>query len=360
MTAQAAGSGARRPRLLLVGPVPAPNGGVSVHIERLARRLRGRLEVDLVDESPQRKAGVYNLRSLDPAGYLRRVLRADVVHVHSGLVWLRAAHVLAARLLRRTVVVTLHARPTGGVRGRRAQRLLLGLAHRVIVVDPAIAAELGLSRFLTQPAFLPPAMEREPALPQPLSRRLDAWRRGAIAVIAASAFRLDVLDGVDVYGVDLCIELVRLLRHEQGRAVALVLAMACDESGSARMARYQQRIRQAGIEDAFAVFYRDVSFPRLIEACDLVVRPSSTDGDAVSVREALWLGTPVVASDAVARPAGTRLFRSRDARDLARAVGEVLDAPRPRRERAGAAQCDAFYLRAYGGETLAQEAGWTS
>ena len=46
------------------------------------------------------------------------------------------------------------------------------------------------------------------------------------------------------------------------------------------------------------------------------VRPTFTDGDSISVREALALGVPVIASDAVARPHGTVLFETANPQDL--------------------------------------------
>jgi glycosyltransferase involved in cell wall biosynthesis len=60
-------------------------------------------------------------------------------------------------------------------------------------------------------------------------------------------------------------------------------------------------------------------------SCDLFVRPTNTDGDSVSIREALHLGLPVVASDAVSRPEVCSIFATRDMDDFERAVRHVLD-----------------------------------
>ena len=57
---------------------------------------------------------------------------------------------------------------------------------------------------------------------------------------------------------------------------------------------------------------------------DLMVRPSTTDGDSVAVREALWCGVPVVASDCVRRPPGVIVHRTGDAEDLRAKVSYAL------------------------------------
>ena len=48
-----------------------------------------------------------------------------------------------------------------------------------------------------------------------------------------------------------------------------------------------------------------------------IVRPTSSDGDSVSVREALTLGVPCVATDVAVRPPGTIVARAGNAADLA-------------------------------------------
>jgi glycosyltransferase involved in cell wall biosynthesis len=70
---------------------------------------------------------------------------------------------------------------------------------------------------------------------------------------------------------------------------------------------------------------------RAIAQSDLLLRTTWYDGDAISVREALRLGTPVVATDNGMRPDAVRLIPTRDLHALRRAIEEELTAPRPRR-----------------------------
>src|SRR5262249_36853387 len=66
----------------------------------------------------------------------------------------------------------------------------------------------------------------------------------------------------------------------------------------------------------------------LVDACDLFVRPTRADGDALSVREALALGRPVVASDVGQRPPGALTFPAGDARAAAETIFRALGNPR--------------------------------
>jgi len=66
-------------------------------------------------------------------------------------------------------------------------------------------------------------------------------------------------------------------------------------------------------------------FVPVLAACDVFVRPTTSDGDANSVREALALGVPTVASDVVERPDGAIPYKCGDAKDFARAVRRALN-----------------------------------
>ncbi|MDP3001081.1 MAG: glycosyltransferase [Bryobacterales bacterium] len=73
----------------------------------------------------------------------------------------------------------------------------------------------------------------------------------------------------------------------------------------------------------------DVPHPvtlRAIAEADVLLRTTLYDGDAISVREALHLGTPVVATDNGMRPAGVRLVPMGDETALDAALEECLQA----------------------------------
>ena len=63
---------------------------------------------------------------------------------------------------------------------------------------------------------------------------------------------------------------------------------------------------------------------KLMERVDMMLRTTLFDGDAISVREALFLGTPVIASDNGMRPSGVRLLSERTAEELINAIDDCL------------------------------------
>jgi glycosyltransferase involved in cell wall biosynthesis len=69
---------------------------------------------------------------------------------------------------------------------------------------------------------------------------------------------------------------------------------------------------------------------KLISRSDAMLRITLFDGDAISVREALFVGTPVIATDNGMRPGGVRLMAPGDKKALVRNIDEVVSEPRSR------------------------------
>jgi glycosyltransferase involved in cell wall biosynthesis len=62
------------------------------------------------------------------------------------------------------------------------------------------------------------------------------------------------------------------------------------------------------------VFFLNYShdFVDVIKTCDAFIRATTTDGDSLSVQEAMYLGKDVIASDVIDRPKGCILFKTED------------------------------------------------
>jgi glycosyltransferase involved in cell wall biosynthesis len=324
-----------------IGPYPPPYGGVSVHIQRLHRRLANLGVVSRVYCQRSSAAGLrgegvvpVHLRFSWYGWVLEHAwrCRATIVHFHDGWHWAPAA---VAMLLRgRTVVMTLHNQRAAGEMwqrtswpGRWVSRRLL--RHRRVwwvavsqevkrqLVDKGIPAE----RITVAPAYIPPGRGATAStLPEYVRDFLGAHA----PVLSSYGWKLIVdAQGVDLYGFDQCIEAIRALRAE---FPTIGLAISLPQIADAGYFRdLRARVAAARLEEHVLFITEPLDdVHRLWQASDVHVRATNTDGDAVAVREALELRVPVVASDASTRPPGTVLFKTRDLESLVGAVREVL------------------------------------
>ena len=314
-------------KIVLIGAYPPPVGGVSIHIQRLIGLLSNHADFDVVDESSIRKERwPFNLRSFNLLKYLKIVKRADVVHVHSGLFIRRLFHVIVCRfLLRKFVVVTVHHDPAVE-RFSGVTKWLLSKCNHAILVNregyDMMKTNSGC-QYHMMPAFLPPIIDREPDLPETV-KNWTAVKKGNGAVICVSnAWRLVLHDNEDLYGLDLCMEAFRLLKLK-GRNYKLVFVVASNPNQVELMNSYKKYIHDNGLEEDILIWESPLSFIRLILDSDIVLRTTNTDGDALSIREAIHFRKPVIASDVVKRPDGVRLFQNRNVESL---VENILNCP---------------------------------
>ena len=119
-----------------------------------------------------------------------------------------------------------------------------------------------------------------------------------------------MINDVDVYGLDMWINEASQVK-ENGIPINFVFNVESRKGAEGLCLKYKSMIEKLGLTGRFLLLNEDLSFVKLIEQADLVLRPTNTDGDALTVREALCLGKPIIASDIVERPLGTILFKSR-------------------------------------------------
>lgn len=305
-------------KILLIGPIPPPAGGVSIHLWRLYSLLKDDFEVGLVDESRNIKPGIFNIRRINFWGYFRHFSKCKLISIHSGLNSLRLINILSGKLLGKKVVLTIHAYPElkRGF-GRKFDEFLFGLCDHIISVNNEILGRVSLPGHKTsvQYAFLPPVMKEEKALPVTLIALLDAQKAKGNTIICSNAWRLDRFRDQDLYGVDMCIKAAKSFK-EGGYNFHFIFNISTIDMYGQQFNVYKDEIQAAGLENDFSLINEELSFVKLMEKSDIVVRPTNTDGDSLSIREAIYLNKPVISSDVVERPEGTILFKNRDQGDF--------------------------------------------
>lgn len=299
----------------MIGPYSAI-GGVSMHIRRLANLLKNDFDFNFIDESPvgNEKSSVFNLRTGNFLKYFSIIWKADIIHIHTSIWWLRGFHVLIGFLLRKKIVVTFHALlELKDSSYLNLIRKYTSLADKVVVVNHEMYVLLKLNKAVVREAFIPPDLNSEPELPVELKELLT--QNSDKKIIVSNAFRLDLHNQEDLYGLDLMVEVAKQIKFEN-KPYKIIFVVASRDDKYGLLERNKRIVEDENLSKQITIFNHPISFVRLIEKSHIVVRATNTDGDALTVREALYLEKPVLASDVVERPEGTSLFQNRNADDL--------------------------------------------
>lgn len=321
-------------KVSLVGPYPPPYGGISVHIQRLKEQLeRHHIRCIVYDNTQvaKRKADVIMVKNMLWWSLYQFLSRDEaIIHFHGYSPLLISILSLLAIIERKRVVVTLHSFRHDPKNMNLPNRFAFWIARKVqscfLVVSPEIRDKiisLGIKpeNIKIIPSFIPPTISEEDLaeIPEAVWRFIDCHS----PIILANAFRISFYNNQDLYGLDMCIDLCANLKQSYPK-IGFVFCLP-DIGDFDYFKKMKQRISERQIEENFLFQTKPCQMYPIIMKSDVFVRPTNTDGDAVSIREALYFKVPAVASDVCPRPDGTILFKSRDITDLTLKVLEVLD-----------------------------------
>lgn len=309
-------------KVLLVGPYPPPFGGISVHV-RNAQSLLMQAGV---------QCALLNIAKGAPAAngvtfgweLLKHACKGWTIHVHTNghnpKSWLIALAGGMASRVGAGGVLTLHSGGvpeylrTAGPVGRTISRVACRLYNRVVCVNQEQAqdiAELGVSprNLSVLPAYLP-----TPSCAVAVPERIERWlSRRRPVVSTALFFRPE-------YGFELLMDAIAEVRRRHSDIGCLVMGsrLGAEEA--------EELVRSKGLEDAVLIagdLDHDLCLT-LMARSDLFVRATYQDGDSISVREALALGVPVIASNVGNRPPRVTLFQAGNANELIGCIGQFL------------------------------------
>lgn len=322
-----------RRAVVQIGAWPPPIGGVAIYVRRLSLLLRDNgwcvTVIDMFGEPKKFPPGIDGSvlqgsrarQAAHVAWRLARVPRDTLIHIHVAA--FRSVRFLFPLLpplfRRRRVILSIHGGPFTdwskqlAPRGRKSLRRVLASAELVVVVNEEQREELidhvhvPREHVRLVPAFL-------------LERGVES---AALPELPPGDAPLAVVSGIGepLYWWEGLLDAVERLGPKLRWALS-----AYNQS----VPGYFDEVERRAAELSNVILVHDLDTPvfqTLLATCDLFVRPTLADGDSIALREALAAGKPVVASDAVRRPDGVTLFRSKDVDDLVRAVSEAAERP---------------------------------
>jgi glycogen synthase len=312
--------------VLQLGPYPPPRGGVQTNMLAIQDELlENGHESSIISITRAETIGVeknvYHPRTpLELLGLIRR-LKYDILHLHiGGNLPLRVQFlILACGLLARGKrVLTFHS---GGYavseEGKNASsRTLPGFAFRrfdkIIVVNQLMTEmfeKFGVEKERIELIY-PFVLNRPKEGVEIPAKFEEFWKRHKTILITVGLLETD-------YDLPQQIDVLEKF-PEAGLVIIGSGSLENDLREMIAAKPYAERILLAGDTDREVVLH-------LIARADLMLRTTVFDGDAISVREALFLGTPVIATDNGMRPAGVRLIPVGDISALEKACAEEFD-----------------------------------
>lgn len=312
-------------KIALIGPFPPPYGGISIHIQRITRLLPEN-SYDLYNTSKISRPGYYRfygkIKYIQALVFLFRKYR--LIHVHATDNILRIVFGLIG-FAKRNIYIHLHGmshldflesnHPGGWILRKLIPRLHIlavneEISERVSRYNPASVR--------IADAFLPPVLNPE-TLNMVAHQYRDFFTPDRFIICMTGWF--SSYQGRDLYGFDLAAQMIHKLTKE-GHKIFLV---ACINGIRNKYvySYFLHYIKKYHIENHVLVIENATEAWPYMLLSNVFIRPAITDGSSVSVKEALWLEVPVIASDCVKRPGEVILFKNRDVNEMIEKVVQL-------------------------------------
>lgn len=313
-------------RILLVSPLPPYIGGVSVSVQRLYEHLKNEgYEVDTFNTQLINRR--INYRSLKFLRYMALPLslmlqkRYDVIHFHVSHIFPKLYVSVWRNFFSRKTrfIITIHGQVSNVFKSRLGYHALKGF-DRIICVkkgDRRNMPEKLISRTSEIPAFIPPVITK--GTPDDIPSALQMFLGRKTFKLLLNGFIILNEKYQDLYGFKDAISLLARLKEDGREADLILIVLGEDRRKEADdyLESLKSLVRSSGIEENVS-WVEDVKMELwpLLKKVNVLLRPTKSDGDALSVRESLFLKIPVIASDAVPRPTGTVVYKLKSPDDL--------------------------------------------
>lgn len=314
---------------LIIGPLAAPIGGVSIHISRLVALLRkATFSYSVFDSSKTSFPGA-NLIGLFSKVALNRFKQ---VHVHSISFQIMLAILFAHFFVRFDLFFSVHnpvlLEKKSFVHYQLLNQLLKN-SHQINAVSEVVKSSIISkkpdleSKIVVKSSFLTPDLSTKSAVKDRYPKSLVDFLKQHKPILILNAYRLHFKNDIDVYGFDLSIDLLIRLSDKYPN-IGLILALGKNDSGSYLESQIE-KLRNNRIDSNLYILEGFTDIWALFEDCDIMLRPTLYDGFGISVSEAILMGTKVIASDSTKRQSECILFKNRNIDDFERVSLQLLE-----------------------------------
>ena len=283
-------------KLLVIGRIPENSGigGVTIHVSRLLQLYeKFNMPYDFLDLGV--KKNIYKI--------CQNILKADSVYLHSSSPILRFLISIFCLFTLKKLLIMVH-----GDLGRfnffknQLDFFSIKLCYKPLLINKKSylkGLRLNKNSKLVS-AYIPPIITIP--LDKELTKRIEIERQKSKLIVVTNASRLsfDKLKK-DIYGISALLKYFKKSKN--------IFFIVADPSGN-----YKKYITSnfSHLSNVGFFINKKIDFYELLKLSDVFIRNTSTDGDSLSIREALELNVACYATNVVSRPHGTIVYNSLD------------------------------------------------
>lgn len=301
--------------ILILGSLPLPCGGVTIHLERLCHAIAGSaVKSDILFLDYKKQNFIYVIYNL---------LGARICHLNFSNKKVRFLMVIFAFILRKKIIITYHGKYNFS---NILDLFVLSLANVNLVLNEysfysAKKKALLKTKVLLVSAFIPPVSDLGLILSKETKNLVGEFVVKFDNIICTNSHKY-VLDSDtnDLYRIDMILK-CSLDFPEIGVIIV-------DPTGELHT-KYNEYVNLSNV----LFITRPEPFVEILKKSQVFIRATTTDGDSLSVNEALFLGIKVLASDCVDRPKGCVLFKTNDIESYRANLKTVISDEKPSKRR---------------------------
>lgn len=278
--------------VLILGKMPPPIGGVTIHVRRLVQKL-----------SLQRKI-TYSFKKTSIIELIKfpfYIKKYNKLHLHSSNPVLRFLIAVFCKVFNFKLIITFH----GNINRYKSKWLnLLDINTIKLASLPIVLNESSLKTALNYnsnskkiTSFITPFLKEE-KISLSVEKSIEKLKEKTDILFCTNAYNYTFdKNDIEIYGI---FEILDFFKNHPN--LGLVFS---DPSGS-----YQEKIKNENIilPQNILIITENHSFYKILLLCDVSIRNTSTDGDSLSVTESLCLQKTTFCTNVVSRPKGVILF----------------------------------------------------
>lgn len=294
--------------VLEIGSLPETVGigGVSIHVQRLMDWSKDDENLDISLYDYKKSAININLFKL--------ILWANIIHIHVSNPYARVIYTLISKCFFKNTIITIHGdlHRYNFMRNKIVDLAVFLCDIPIVLNDYSYnIAKKNNKNTKKLCAFLPEKNSKP--LDDDILSLINDLKHSYQKIVCTNAFRrVFTINGEETYGIDFLINY--FTKHNN---IALIISDPSKE--------YYTYYKDSNLSTNIVFINKPHSFIEIIKLSDIIIRATATDGDSLSIREGLFFGKSVIATNRVSRPSGVILFNYNDEYTLDLAINSNIN-----------------------------------